>query len=205
MLTKIKTILKTLDELKDAPIDRMHIFHYGADILTSVDRIRTIVNKEIKSNEREIEKLGRSMPISAASELNFKGNDILNLTNGVTGPFIAEVIETLRQKVVIGEIKNEFEDLKIEAKNILIEKGIIDGKIEKVQSPVTVNNDLDNVLKQYKTDFEKLVNANLEVLIDEDMTEEEINTTKKQVEKNAKKILLKKNPKYQELESEGLI
>ena len=205
MLTKIKTILKTLDELKDAPIDRMHIFHYGADILTSVDRIRTIVNKEIKSNEREIEKLGRSMPISAASELNFKGNDILNLTNSVTGPFIAEVIETLRQKVVIGEIKNEFEDLKIEAKNILIEKGIIDGKIEKVQSPVTVNNDLDNVLKQYKTDFEKLVNANLEVLIDEDMTEEEINTTKKQVEKNAKKILLKKNPKYQELESEGLI
>ena len=145
------------------------------------------------------------MPISAASELNFKGNDILNLTNSVTGHFIAEVIETLRQKVVIGEIKNEFEDLKIEAKNILIEKGIIDGKIEKVQSPVTVNNDLDNVLKQYKTDFEKLVNANLEVLIDEDMTEEEINTTKKQVEKNAKKILLKKNPKYQELESEGLI
>lgn len=206
MLTKIKTILKTLEELKDAPIDRMHIFHYGADILTSVDRIRTIVNKGIKSNEREIEKLGRSMPISAASELNFKGNDILNLTNGVTGPFISEVIETLRQKVVIGEIKNEFEDLNTEAKNILIEKGIIEGRITKVEAPINiVNNGLEELQKQYNIDFERLVKANLEVLIDEDMTEDEIDATTKQVEKNVKKILLKKNPKYQDLESEGLI
>lgn len=204
MLTKIKIILKTLEELKDKPIDRMHIFHYGADILTSVDRIRTLVNKDIKSNEREIEKLGRSMPISSASELNFKGNDILNLTGGVTGPFIAEVIEALRQKVVIGEIRNEFEDLNTEAKNILIEKGIIEGKIEKTLSPVN-NNDLENLQNQYNNDFEKLVKANLEVLIDETMSAEEVAATTKQVEKNVKKILLKKNPKYQELESEGLI
>ena len=146
------------------------------------------------------------MPISAASELNFKGNDILNLTNGVTGPFISEVIETLRQKVVIGEIKNEFEDLNTEAKNILIEKGIIEGRITKVEAPINiVNNGLEELQKQYNIDFERLVKANLEVLIDEDMTEDEIDATTKQVEKNVKKILLKKNPKYQDLESEGLI
>ena len=136
--------------------------------------------------------------------LLFKGNDILNLTGGATGPFIAEVIEALRQKVVIGEIRNEFEDLNTEAKNILIEKGIIEGKIEKTLSPVK-NNDLENLQNQYNNDFEKLVKANLEVLIDETMSAEEVAATTKQVEKNVKKILLKKNPKYQELESEGLI
>ncbi len=210
MITKIKIILKTLEELKDNPIDRTHIFHYGADILTSVDRIRTLVNKDIKSNEREIAKLGRSMPISVASELNFKGNDVLALTNGATGPFIAEVIEALRQKVVIGEIKNEFEELNSEAKNILIDKGIIEGVIKDIprntpKTEETEFSDTNSLLEKYQKDFDKLVKVNLDVLIDEDMTEEEINSTKKQVEKNAKKILLKKKPEYLELESEGLI
>lgn len=206
MLTKIKTILKTLEELKDSPIDRMHIFHYGAEVLTSVDRIRTIVNKDIKSNEREIEKLGRSMPISAASELDFKGNDILNLTGGATGPFISEVIEALRQKVVLGEIQNKFEELNEEAKNILIEKGIIEGQIKNVGKSLPIKQENNNtLLEQYKQEFNKLVNANLELLIEETMTNKEMEETASQVEKNVKKILLKKNPKYQELESEGLI
>ena len=229
MLTRIKTILKTLDELKDAPIDRMHIFHYGSDILTSVDRIRTIVNKDIKSNEREIQKLGRSMPISSANELEFKGNDVLKLTHGVPGPFISEVIEALRQKVVLGEIKNEFNDLNKEAKNILIEKGVIEGEIEDIIPPVKVvkeikkeveaeieikkeqqtetkkENNYQELLTQYKQELGKLVEANLELLIDDTMTDEEIEETANQIEKNIKKVLLKKNPKYQILESEGLI
>ncbi|MBQ8293698.1 MAG: hypothetical protein IJX78_07865 [Bacilli bacterium] len=207
MLTKIKTILKTLEELKDAPVDRMHIFHYGADILSSVDRIRTITNKELKSSEREIERLGRSMPINSASELEFKGNDVLALTNGATGPFVSEVIEALRQKVVIGEIKNSFEDLNTEAKNILIEKGIIEGQIKKVKGPVkeVKENDLEQLKQEYLIELEKLVKANLDLLLDDEMTEEEVQETTKQVENNMKKMLLKKKPKYNALVEGGLI
>lgn len=214
MLTKIKAILKALEEINTSQIDRMHIFHYGLDIISSVDKIRSITNKEIKSCAREIEKLGRSMPISSTSDLNFKGNDVLNLTDGATGAFIAEVIDTLRQKVVLGEIENEFEDLNTEAKNILIEKGIIEGKIKNVKKPTPPkkiikeekseknNNEL---LSQYNAELAKIVKANMELLIDDSMDEEEIKATEKQVTKNVKKVLIKKNPKYQELESEGLI
>lgn len=212
-LTKIKTILKTLKEINDSPIDRMHIFHYGIEIVSSVDRIRSIVNKDIKSSAREIEKIGRSMPISSTSDLNFRGNDVLALSNGQTGPFIAEVIEALRQKVVLGELPNEFEELNKEARNILIDKGVIEGKIKKTKKPESiksravnkVDKEKEALLEQYKKDLEKLVKVNLDLLVDETMTKEEIEDTTKQVEKSVKKALIKKNPKYQELESEGLI
>lgn len=207
MLIKIKTILKTLEELGSEPISRMHIFHYGADILTSVDRIRVIVNKELKSSERLIEKLGRSMPITSASEMEFKGNDILTLTNGETGPFIAEIIEALRQKVVLGEIQNNYQELSKEATKILIEKGIIEGEIKKTRKPRVKPNDeaLEELKEQYLEELNKLVKVNLELLLDDEMTDEEVLETKKQVESNIKKVLLKKNPKYQELEEGGLI
>ena len=61
------------------------------------------------------------------------------------------------------------------------------------------------MLTQYKQELGKLVEANLELLIDDTMTDEEIEETANQIEKNIKKVLLKKNPKYQILESEGLI
>lgn len=207
MLTKIKTILKTLTELQEDPISRMHIFHYGADILTSVDRIRTIVNKDIKSSEREIERLGRSMPINSASEMEFKGNDVLNLTGGETGPFVAEVIEALRQKVVLGELKNEYEDLSKEAKKILVEKGIIEGEVKRTRKPREKqdNRVLEELKGQYLQEFNKLVEANLALLLDDNMTDEEIEETTRQIKSNVKSMLLQKNPKYQELESGGLI
>ena len=61
------------------------------------------------------------------------------------------------------------------------------------------------LLKQYKLELEKLVNANLTMLVDDTMSDAEVEQTKKQVEKNMKDILVKKNPKYQELEEGGLI
>lgn len=207
MLTRIKTILKTLTELREDPISRMHVFHYGADILTSVDRIRTIVNKELKSYEREIERLGRSMPINSASEMEFKGNDVLNLTKGETGPFVSEVIEALRQKVVLGELKNDYQELNKEAKKILVEKGIIEEETRRGRKPKVKddNPELQELKKQYLEELNKLVKANLDLLLDDNMTEYEIEETTKQIEKNVKIMLLKKNPRYEELESEGLI
>ena len=61
------------------------------------------------------------------------------------------------------------------------------------------------LLKQYKLELEKLVNANLTMLVDDTMSDAEVEQTRKQVEKNMKDILIKKNPKYQELEEGGLI
>jgi hypothetical protein len=43
------------------------------------------------------------------------------------------------------------------------------------------------------------------MLTDDTMSDAEIEQTRKQVEKNMKDILIKKNPKYQELEEGGLI
>ena len=108
MLIKIKTILKTLQEVGADQISRMHILHYGAEILVSVDKIRSIVNPEINSDVKNIEKLGRSMPISSVSDMAFKGNDLIELSGGQTGPYVSEVVEALREKVVLGEIKNEY-------------------------------------------------------------------------------------------------
>ncbi len=204
MLIKIKTILKTLQEVGSDPISRMHILHYGAEILVSVDKIRSMVNPEIKSDVKNIEKLGRSMPISSVSDMAFKGNDLIELSGGQTGPYVSEVVEALREKVVLGEVKNEYAELKKEATKILVEKGIIEGATPKKKiKKVTVEDEV--LLKQYKLELEKLVNANLTMLVDDTMSDAEVEQTKKQVEKNMKDILIKKNPKYQELEEGGLI
>ena len=61
------------------------------------------------------------------------------------------------------------------------------------------------LLKQYKLELEKLVNANLTMLVDDTMSDAEVEQTRQQVEKNMKDILIKKNPKYKELEEGGLI
>lgn len=202
MLTKIKTILKTLQEVGEDQISRMHILHYGADILASVDKIRSIVNPEIKSDIKNIEKLGRSMPISSVSDMAFKGNDLIELAGGQTGPYVSEVVEALREKVVLEEVKNEYAALKKEATKILIEKGILEGPKKRIKK-VTVED--ETLLKQYNLELEKLVNANLTMLVDDSMNKEEVEQTRKQVEKNMKDILVKKNPKYKELEEGGLI
>ena len=109
----------------------MHILHYGAEILVSVDKIRSMVNPEIKSDVKNIEKLGRSMPISSVSDMAFKGNDLIELSGGQTGPYVSEVVEALREKVVLGEVKNEYAELKKEATKILVEKGILEGATPK--------------------------------------------------------------------------
>ena len=204
MLIKIKTILKTLQEVGLDPISRMHILHYGADILVSVDKIRSIVNSDVKSDIKNIEKLGRSMPISSVSDMTFKGNDLIELSGGQTGPYVSEVVEALREKVVLGEVKNEYNELKKEATKILVEKGILEGVAPKKKIKKVTHED-ELLLKQYKEELERLVNANLSMLIDDSMTDDEVEATRKQVEKNMKDILLKKNPKFQELEEGGLI
>ena len=73
------------------------------------------------------------------------------------------------------------------------------------QTETKKENNYQELLTQYKQELGKLVEANLELLIDDTMTDEEIEETANQIEKNIKKVLLKKNPKYQILESEGLI
>jgi hypothetical protein len=182
----------------------MHILHYGAEILVSVDKIRSMVNPEIKSDVKNIEKLGRSMPISSVSDMAFKGNDLIELSGGQTGPYVSEVVEALREKVVLGEVKNDYAELKKEATKILVEKGILEGAAPKKKiKKVTIEDEA--LLKQYKLELEKLVNANLTMLVDDTMSDAEVEQTKKQVEKNMKDILVKKNPKYQELEEGGLI
>ncbi len=204
--TKIKTIIKILKELGSEKITREHVFHYGIEVLKSVDRLRVLTTEGLKSSEQEIEKIGHSMPINSLSEMEFKGNNVLELTNGETGPFVSEVLESLRQKVVLGELKNNFKELQDEAKKILIDKDIIVGQKESIRVVQKRNNEeLEKLKNQYYEEFDKLLKANLELLIDDTYTDEEISETKKQVEGNIKKILLKKNPKYNRLEEGGLI
>ncbi len=206
MLAKIKTIIKVLKEIGNEKITRDDIFQYGVDILVSVDRLRVLINTELNSSEAEIYHIGHSMPISSLTEMEFKGSDVMNLTNGATGPFVTEVLETLRQKIVLGELANKYSELEEEAKKILIEKDIIEGvKEPKHVAKKRNNEELMELKNQYYEEFDKLLKANLEMLIDDTYTDQEIEETQQQLEGNIKKILLKKNPKYQRLEDGGLI
>lgn len=124
-LAKLKIMLKALDQIGKDDINKLHVFDYGVDLLLSVDHIRTCIDQEITSQKSYIESIGRNMPITSISDMALKGNDIITFASGKTGPFITEIMEGLRHKVILEEVKNDYTELAEEAKKMLAVKGII--------------------------------------------------------------------------------
>ena len=56
-----------------------------------------MIGRRYKSQEKQIKRIANSLPIKEA-DLAFKGEDVLALTGGRSGPIIGEVLSHLEEK-----------------------------------------------------------------------------------------------------------
>jgi tRNA nucleotidyltransferase (CCA-adding enzyme) len=119
---RLQQIIELSKLIENDPVTDVIVFKYGSDIAYSANRINRIINGlHYKDQEKMIKKIEASQPIAKPSELAFKGQDLLILTNGKQGPFFTKILDELKYKVVTKAVPNDFYRLREEAIKLLDE------------------------------------------------------------------------------------
>ena len=116
-----KKVIEVANATECVPMTRIIVFNYDKNILLAADKINTYTVKGHKSQSKLIEKFAATMPIKSINDMQFKGFDLVSLAGGASGTFIGEIMQKLREKVIMKEIPNDYTILKKEAKILLAE------------------------------------------------------------------------------------
>ncbi|HOI46469.1 MAG TPA: CCA tRNA nucleotidyltransferase [Bacilli bacterium] len=113
--TNTKNKLKAMIDLSNVteidPFDEVLVFTYGKDVCISANKLNLTLKKS-KNKAKQIEKIYNNLPIKDLNELMFKPQDILTLTHGRSGPFVGEIMEEIKSKVLKKELQNDHQVLK---------------------------------------------------------------------------------------------
>lgn len=118
-IAEIQSIIKTINALTKAKVDRLMVFETKYETLLAANNILKSIDKNYKNQSSTIKKLHKHAYIKERSELNFKTEDLIRLLQGETGPKIGLIMNILIKKVVLGEAKNNFSMLKQEAVRLI--------------------------------------------------------------------------------------
>lgn len=135
MLAEIRQILDVVEKTKNItkqdedPLTAKDVFLYGEDNLLSAVKINFYLNKKYPNLIRKVKKISKEMPIKSMGELAFHGSDLVELSGGVAGSYIKQIMDELANEVVLGMIRNDYRDLRERALYIL-------DSITKPQKPV---------------------------------------------------------------------
>ncbi len=116
-----KKVIEVANATECIPMTRIIVFNYDKNVLLAADKVNTYTVKAHKSQAKLIEKYAATMPIKSINDMEFKGFDLVSLAGGVSGTFIGEIMQKLREKVIMKEIPNDYTILKREAKILLAE------------------------------------------------------------------------------------
>lgn len=117
---RLQTILEVSSHLESSQVDDTLIYKYGTEIVLSANTVnRYVIGRRYKSQEKQIKRIANSLPIKSKADLAFKGEDVLALTGGRSGPIIGEVLSHLEEKVLARELPNEYHKLKEYASEFL--------------------------------------------------------------------------------------
>lgn len=112
-IKRLQTIIEVSTFLETAKIDDSLLYRYGTEILLSADKItKAIKGWHYKSQEKQIIKSAKALPIQSKADLAINGDDILELTKGKRGPIVGEILNRLEEKVITRELPNEYHRLK---------------------------------------------------------------------------------------------
>jgi hypothetical protein len=135
----------------------------------------------------------------------FKAQHLIELTGGSTGPFVGEIIESLKEQIISGIIPNEFEVLKAEALRqyeIIKQKPKSKEKVKYTPVGTEKTAEFDTELyNQYKREFALRYEENIALIHDFDKkTKAEQEAIKKQVREAVHSLLVKQKPEYKKFE-----
>ena len=108
---RLKGIIDLSSVTETDPFDEVLVFTYGKEICISANNINVALKKS-RNRTKQIEKIYNALPIKDVCELKFKGQDILVLSHGKSGPFVGEIIDEIKMKVLKKELPNEYNALK---------------------------------------------------------------------------------------------
>ena len=111
----VQSLVDLSNELEKTDATPLMVYHHGVDKLRQADQINVLLVKDYKSKAKQITKVQKQTVFVSNSQMAFKAQNLIELTGGVTGPFVGEIIESLKEQIISGIIPNEFEVLKTEA------------------------------------------------------------------------------------------
>ncbi len=220
-LTKIQSILKVVEETKlwtkdhEVSVTPLDVFNYGADLLLSATKINHYLLEKYPNISKEINKINSNLPIHAISDMKFHGSDLVEINNGVAGPYIKDIMDELSTEVVLGKVENEYKALRERASELLQDKtGTIEGEVTDPHEIVSdgevkkIENSTDELVAakvRYDLDFTNLLKSNLSSYIKGDETAEEVERLEEVISKSIRDTLISQNPEYKMLAEKGLI
>lgn len=216
ILNFFKKVTEVSYMLEQESITRLTVFNNDVNILITADKINSYTVKGYKANKKLIEEYDRTMPIRSINDMQFKGYDVVNLAGGMSGPFISEIINNLRERVITREIANDYTILKREAKILLNnyrEQNQVTKEKEEVTPVIKSNVDTPNfvpfeekivedvlTLNEEFTDLFDHIMSQKEAMINEStISEEEKQVALKEMAEAVKKQLIDTNPKFRKL------
>jgi tRNA nucleotidyltransferase (CCA-adding enzyme) len=116
MIRKI-TLVYEMYSLEISEFSNLILYRNGLESCLLTNKLNVFLRNKDDLKEKIIAKYN-SLPIYKICDLKFKGDDIINLYSKKPGSWIGMVLDDLSLKVLNGELKNEYNELK----NYLINK-----------------------------------------------------------------------------------
>ena len=222
-LSKLRELMIAIEATKDFTkkekdnITTLDVYKYGAETLLSAVKINYYIRSNYPKLFSKVKKLDKKLPIHSIGDLKINGSDIVKLNNGVSGPFVKDIIEELASEVIIGVIKNDYAKLSEKATFILknmktesvVQKPIIKAETVdeevKEEKEVKYSDDIVRLKVHYDMEYKELVQASLNSFLNGNETEDEVKQLEEQIGKQVKEALLSQNPEYHVLAQKGLI
>lgn len=109
--TNYVDVKKVIEVSKSNPkndFSKVVIFEYGLNIVLAANKINMLFNKS-KDNKNKIEKDFNNLQIRSMSELAINAQDIIKLLNPKDNRIIGEILNKIKQLVLIGSLNNNKE------------------------------------------------------------------------------------------------
>ncbi|HRU49542.1 MAG: CCA tRNA nucleotidyltransferase [Bacilli bacterium] len=201
----VQSLVDLSNELEKTDATPLMVYHHGVDKLRQADQINVLLVKDYKSKAKQITKVQKQTVFVSNSQMAFKAQNLIELTGGVTGPFVGEIIESLKEQIISGIIPNEFEVLKTEALRqyeLYQQKPKTKEKVNYTPVKHAEKEEFDaELFNQYKREFALRFEENLALIHDFDKKPKaEQEAIKKQVREAVHTLLVKQKPEYKKFE-----
>lgn len=117
-LSRFKMIFQLAIANPKSIYSSLDYFRNGLEVCLEANRINAYLRKA-KKKHKKIAKEYKLLPIHQVCDLAFKGEDIIELAKGESGPFILELVDKIIAQILDGQIINDYDVLKVYAINEL--------------------------------------------------------------------------------------
>lgn len=111
---KRKWISQLVDLIRTDPdfTCKITLYQNGLDAMKSAMQVKRFLGEAVNSIQKELEELYAQLPIQNRAELKIDGNELQKLIERPAGRWIAELIQGIEYRVVMGTLKNEPSEIK---------------------------------------------------------------------------------------------